>query len=90
MPIEIRNGEKPSFTSFVGASALPSHTAAASPQNTPSLCSEMCGPLMDGSHVHRSQFHLRVISSAVPSISTTTGTHRCTSVKMRLQHRWSL
>jgi hypothetical protein len=41
IPIEIRNGENPSFTSFVGASALPSHTAAESPQNTPSLCNEI-------------------------------------------------
>ena len=41
MPIEMMNGEKPSFTSFVGASAVPSHTAAASPQKTPSLWSEM-------------------------------------------------
>src|ERR1700684_133936 len=41
IPIEIRNGEKPSFTSFVGASALPSQTAADSPQNTPSLCNDI-------------------------------------------------
>src|SRR5580698_4963 len=41
MPIEMMNGEKPSFTSFVGASALPSHTAAARPQKTPSWCSDM-------------------------------------------------
>jgi hypothetical protein len=40
MPIEMMKGEKPAFTSLVGASALPSQTAAASPQNTPSLWSE--------------------------------------------------
>jgi hypothetical protein len=34
-------GENPAFTSLVGASALPSHTAADSPQNTPNLCNEI-------------------------------------------------
>ena len=38
MPMEMRNGENPAFTSLVGASAVPSQTAAASPQKTPSLC----------------------------------------------------
>ena len=41
MPIEMMKGENPAFTSLVGASALPSQTAAASPQNTPSLCNEI-------------------------------------------------
>src|ERR1039458_8119650 len=40
MPMEMRNGENPAFTSLVGASAVPSQTAAASPQKTPSLCRE--------------------------------------------------
>jgi hypothetical protein len=40
IPIEIVKGENPAFTSFVGASAVPSQTAAANPQKTPSLCSE--------------------------------------------------
>jgi hypothetical protein len=34
------NGENPAFTSLVGASAVPSQTAAANPQKTPSLCNE--------------------------------------------------
>ncbi len=41
IPMEMMNGENPAFTSLVGASALPSHTAADSPQNTPSLCNEI-------------------------------------------------
>ena len=41
MPIEMMKGENPAVTSLVGASALPSQTAAASPQNTPSLCREI-------------------------------------------------
>ena len=40
IPIEMMKGEKPALTNLVGASALPSHTAAANPQNTPSLCRE--------------------------------------------------
>ena len=40
MPSEIRNGEKPIVTSFVGASAMPSHAPAASPHITPRKCSE--------------------------------------------------
>src|SRR5580658_5385818 len=38
MPMEMMNGAKPVLTSLVGASAVPNHMAAASPQNTPSLC----------------------------------------------------
>jgi hypothetical protein len=38
--MEIMNGEKPALTNFVGASAVPSQTAAASPQKTPNLWSE--------------------------------------------------
>ena len=41
IPMEMMKGENPAFTSLVGASALPSQTAADSPQNTPSLCSEI-------------------------------------------------
>jgi hypothetical protein len=37
---EIAKGEKPEFTSFVGASAAPSHTPAVKPQITPKLCSD--------------------------------------------------
>src|SRR5882757_6222257 len=37
---EIANGENPAFTSFVGASAAPSHTPAVNPQITPSPCSD--------------------------------------------------
>ncbi len=40
MPMEMMKGENPALTSLVGASALPSQTAAASPQKTPSLCRE--------------------------------------------------
>src|SRR6185437_9455188 len=40
MQSEIANGENPALTSFVGASAAPSHTPAANPQITPSPCSE--------------------------------------------------
>ena len=36
MPSEIRKGEKPTVTSFVGASAAPSHAPAPSPHATPS------------------------------------------------------
>jgi hypothetical protein len=36
---EIAKGENPEFTSFVGASAAPSHTPAVKPQITPKLCS---------------------------------------------------
>src|SRR5215469_15745940 len=41
IPMEMSNGENPSVTSLVGASALPSQTAADSAQITPSLCKEM-------------------------------------------------
>src|SRR5208337_4375901 len=41
IPMEMMKGENPAFTSLVGASALPSQTAADSPQNTPSLCNEI-------------------------------------------------
>ncbi len=37
---EIANGEKPEFTSFVGASAAPSHTPAVNPQITPRPCND--------------------------------------------------
>src|SRR5260370_35682220 len=37
---EIANGENPELTSFVGASAAPSHTPAVKPQITPKLCSD--------------------------------------------------
>jgi hypothetical protein len=37
---EIANGEKPAVTSFVGASADPSHTPAVKPQMTPRPWSE--------------------------------------------------
>jgi hypothetical protein len=37
---EIAKGENPEFTSFVGASAAPSHTPAVKPQITPKLCSD--------------------------------------------------
>src|SRR5216684_2844503 len=37
---EIANGENPEFTSFVGASAAPSHTPAVKPQITPKPCSD--------------------------------------------------
>src|SRR5579884_4497975 len=40
IPSEIRNGENPSVTSLVGASAAPSHAPAASPHATPTRCSE--------------------------------------------------
>ncbi len=40
MPMEMRKGENPALTSLVGASAVPSQTAAVSPQKTPSLCRE--------------------------------------------------
>jgi hypothetical protein len=39
--MEMMKGENPAFTNLVGASALPSQTAAANPQNTPSLCNEI-------------------------------------------------
>jgi hypothetical protein len=37
---EIAKGEKPELTSFVGASAAPSHTPAVKPQITPKPCSD--------------------------------------------------
>jgi len=37
---DIAKGENPEFTSFVGASAAPSHTPAVKPQITPKLCSD--------------------------------------------------
>ena len=40
MHSEIANGEKPAFTSFVGASAAPSHTPAVKPQITPKPCND--------------------------------------------------
>src|SRR3954469_14671571 len=36
---EITTGERPSVTSFVGASAAPSHAPAVRPQSIPTLCS---------------------------------------------------
>src|SRR5437762_1147845 len=38
MPNEITTGDKPSVTSFVGASAAPSHAPAETPQSIPTLC----------------------------------------------------
>jgi len=38
---EIATGEKPAFTSFVGASAAPSHIPAVKPHSTPSLCNAL-------------------------------------------------
>src|ERR1017187_6174110 len=60
MPMEMMKGENPAFTSFVGASALPSQTAAASPQNTPSLCRESVdrpGAPLEFSLTHSPQGH---------------------------------
>jgi hypothetical protein len=73
--MEMRNGENPSLTSFVGASALPSHTAAASPQKTPSRCREMVDrePAAVAPELKR---HLRAINRTIPRINTTTGTQR--------------
>jgi hypothetical protein len=41
MQSETANGERPVFTSFVGASAAPSHTPAVNPQITPNPCSDI-------------------------------------------------
>ena len=60
MPMEMMKGEKPAFTSLVGASALPSQTAAARPQNTPSLCRERVdrpGAPLEFSLTHSPQGH---------------------------------
>src|ERR1017187_6266037 len=60
IPMEMMKGENPAFTSLVGASALPSQTAAASPQNTPSLCRERVdrpGAPLEFSLTHSPQGH---------------------------------
>src|ERR1035437_3981136 len=65
MPMERMKGanaasSSPVFTSLVGASALPSQTAAASPQNTPSLCRERVdrpGVPLEFSLTHSPQGH---------------------------------
>ena len=44
MQSEIAKGEKPAVTSFVGASAAPSHSPAAMPQITPSMCGDVVMP----------------------------------------------
>jgi hypothetical protein len=54
---ETAKGDKPVFTSFVGASAAPSQTPAVNPQMTPSPCSEtLCF------------FDLSATSATVPSL----------------------
>jgi hypothetical protein len=80
--MEMMNGENPAFTNLVGASALPSHTAAASPQNTPSLWREMVDRSSAGAGVLLTHY-LNVIKRVVPRINTTTGTQRCRSVSMQ-------
>src|ERR1043165_3848291 len=46
MPSEMINGEKPTVTSLVGASAAPSHAPAPSPHATPRRCSDLVESLV--------------------------------------------
>jgi hypothetical protein len=41
MASEIKKGDSPAITSFVGASAAPSHAPAAKPHMTPNTCNDL-------------------------------------------------
>ena len=87
MPMEMMKGENPAFTSLVGASALPSQTAAASPQNTPSLCRESVDRTRRRAGALAHAFTSGSSAGWFPESARPTGTHRCTSVRMAIQRR---
>jgi hypothetical protein len=89
---EIAKGENPEFTSFVGASAAPSHTPAVKPQITPKLCSDNpvfstgCTVLaMDHSLLFSFccfTVQRNTTSKAMPANNTKNGTRKWLSVAM--------
>src|SRR5882757_2042451 len=86
---EIANGENPAFTSFVGASAAPSHTPAVNPQITPSPCSDnpVFSILCTAFAIHLSSYNqpqCSTTSSAIPANRTKNGTKKWLSVIIAL------
>lgn len=83
---EITKGEKPATTSFVGASAPPSHTPAARPQATPSPCSEwvtaLVGVLVFVARLDLDQY--RQARRTIPKISTASGIQNWLSERIAL------